>query len=409
MDDDHATAFQTAPGQGDGIAEELSYRLEQQRLTAEFGRYAIRTRGISDLLQEATEVCARGLNSNFCKVLEFLPDEGEFIVRAGIGWKPGVVGHARVGADSASPAGYAFQTGEPVISNHLGGETRFRTPALLAEHGIRRAINVLIQGDEGRYGVLEVDSPTEGRFTEADTTFLQALAALLGAAIERNQADDALRISQAELQDAIAHQKVLTLEISHRVKNSLSIVASLLGMQARVTSSAILKQGLDDARGRVMTIAQFHDRLWRADEVHTIDLAKFMDELCSQICRSAGPGQTLKSVFTPVMVATDQAVPLALIANELITNAFKYAYPSGKGEVKVAIDHTRAGYIRLTVSDTGQGLPADFDRDSGQSLGMKLITSFGHQLGGIWEWERTNPGTRFMMEFPIQKSARPSD
>ncbi len=165
MDDDHVVTSPTARAQLEGIAEELSYRLQQQRLTAEFGQYAIRTRSISDLMQEATEVCARGLNSEFCKVLEFLPDEGDFIVRAGIGWKPGVVGHARAGADTASPAGYAYQTGEPVISNHLGGETRFRTPALLAEHGIRRAINVLIQGDEGRYGVLEVDSPTEGRFT----------------------------------------------------------------------------------------------------------------------------------------------------------------------------------------------------------------------------------------------------
>src|ERR1700722_3702013 len=231
MDPDQSAAPAASAEQESGAAEELAYRLRQQQLTAEFGLFALRTHDIGALLQEATQVCAQGLQSGFCKIMEYLPAERQFVVQAGVGWKPGVIGSARVGADIESPTGYAFQTGEPVISNHLQGESRFRTPKLLEEHGIKRAINVVIRSEGKSFGALEVDSPTEGRFTGADISFLQGFANLLGGAIDRQRTEEELSRSQAELQRALAHQEVLTREISHRVKNSLSIVAGLLSMQ----------------------------------------------------------------------------------------------------------------------------------------------------------------------------------
>lgn len=413
MDIEDGTARAVAPEQGGSPTEELAYRLRQQRLTAEYGHFALRTHDAAALLQEATRVCALGLQSGFCKAMEFLPDEGRFIVRAGVGWRPGIVGQARTGADAASPTGYAFQTGEPVISNHLEGESRFRTPNILAEHGIKRAINVPIQGDGARFGVLEADSPTAGRFTEADLAFLQGFANLLGVAIERQQVEEALQASQAVaeanelraqanerlLQQALAHQEVLTREISHRVKNSLAIVAGLLSMQGRTATDPALRRALEDARARVQTIASVHDRLWRADEVHAVDLVEFMGELCEQLRSSAKPGQTLTCDFAPVMLATDQAVPLGLLANELVTNAFKYAYPNGAGDVRISIRLGEAGNLQLTVCDEGLGLPPDFDAATSRSLGMKLIATLGNQLGGQPEWRSANPGTRFMLDF----------
>jgi len=395
-----------APEQGGSVAEELAYRLRQQQLTAEYGHFALRTHDTAALLQEATRVCALGLQSEFCKAMEYLPDERQFIVRAGVGWKPGVVGYARAGADLESPAGYAFRTGEPVISNHLEEETRFRTPAILVEHGVKRAINVLVQGEGTRFGVLEVDSPTEGRFTEADLAFMQGFANLLGVAIERQRAEEALHASQAEtrasetlLQGALAHQEVLTREISHRVKNSLSIVAGLLSMQGRAAADPDLRQALDDARARVQTIASVHDRLWRTDEIHAVSLAEFMGDLCEHLRSSARPGQTLTCDFAAVSVATDQAVPLGLLANELVTNAFKYAYPAGEGDVLLAIHGAETGQLRLTVRDRGIGLPPDLDAAKSKSLGMKLIATLGRQLGGHPEWRNADPGTVFILDF----------
>lgn len=174
------------------IENALAYRLRQQRLLADFGFHALRCRDLDGLLQRATEMCAEGMATRLCKILEWQPAEDRLLVRAGVGWAAGLVGHAIVGADLESPAGFALKTGAPVISNHLAGETRFRTPRLLAEHGVRRAINVVIRDGVAEYpfGVLEVDSPDPGHFEEDDIAFMQGFANLLGVAIERQKAED---------------------------------------------------------------------------------------------------------------------------------------------------------------------------------------------------------------------------
>ncbi len=152
---------------------------------------------MDSILEEAVRVSAEGLQVSLCKILELTGGtEPRLLVRAGIGWRPGVVGHATIGADNDSPAGFALNTGQAVISNHLTGESRFRTPRLLAEHGVRRAINVLIPEGNSPFGVLEADSPDEGRFTPHDIAFLQGVANLPGVAIERHAAEHHLAGSE---------------------------------------------------------------------------------------------------------------------------------------------------------------------------------------------------------------------
>ena len=108
---------------------------------------ALQGASFAELLDETARLTAEGLEVEFCKVMEYLPGQNELLVRAGVGWDAGVIGSARVGADLASPAGFALRTGKPVISNHLENEERFRTPELLVKYGIRRAMNVILQGD----------------------------------------------------------------------------------------------------------------------------------------------------------------------------------------------------------------------------------------------------------------------
>jgi two-component sensor histidine kinase len=180
----------TAP---DTSASELTLRLRQVELVVGLGRFSLRHDDIQMILDEACAVAADGLGARFAKVLEYDPAERDFVVRAGVGWNDGVVGHARLGSDLASPAGFAFRTGEAVIANHLDTESRFRTPALLATHGIHRAINVLIGDDDAhpRFGVLEVDSTDRGQFTRHDVAFLDALANTLADSLEKQKRLDA--------------------------------------------------------------------------------------------------------------------------------------------------------------------------------------------------------------------------
>lgn len=157
----------------------LHPRIRQQEILAELGVLALQGKVFLKLLDQTARLTAEGMEAEFCKVLEYIPAENRFLVRAGVGWHEGIVGVATVGADLESPSGFALRTGKPVISNHLENEQRFRTPGLLLEHGIRRAMNVILQGDGSPHGVLEVDSRCEGEFGEHDIAFLQGAANIL--------------------------------------------------------------------------------------------------------------------------------------------------------------------------------------------------------------------------------------
>lgn len=377
--------------------DELPYRLRQQSLLGEFGRIAMQTRDYRQILQRATELCAQGLQARFAKVLEYLPDESCLMVRAGVGWAPGTIDNVSIAADIGSPAGYAYQTGATVISNHLEAETRFRTPQLLADHGVRRAINVLIEkGGEGKtyFGVLEVDSADPGQFDEADADFLAGFAGLLGIALERQQAD-------AKLQQALEHQALLTREMSHRVKNSLTSVVGLLRVQARSALSQDVKNALQDASLRVATIAQVHDHLWRSSNIGFVELVDFMSELCKKL-KGTMDGQTLHCRADPMLLSADHAIPLGLLINELVTNAVKYAYPEGGGVIEVNAREI-AGHLHVEVSDQGIGLPDGFDIDQQQaSLGFKVIAGMVRQLQGILTVTSNSPkGAHFLLDLPI--------
>lgn len=353
----------------------LAIRLRQQAILSDFGVEALRATELLPLLQRATELCAEGMEAEFCKALEYKPHQDCLLVCAGIGWSPDAVGTAIVGADLASPAGYALKTGRPVISNHLAAETRFRTPKLMADHGIRRAINVLIANRDGNYGVLEVDDTREGQFEEADIAFMQGFANLVGGAIERQRAE-------ARLKAALERQELLSREMSHRVKNSLAVVAGFLGLQARGSDNADVKEALADARTRVEAVAQVHDQLWRQPTLGAIDVAGFLDALCAKLQESA-PRHCLLCRAATMDIPADLAIPLGLFVNELVTNAIKYAYPDG-GEIRVTAEPDGESGLILTVADDGVGLPEGFDLAAPRhaSLGMRIINSLARQLGG---------------------------
>lgn len=381
--------------------DELPYRLRQQALLGEFGRFAMQSRDLDQILQRAAELCAQGLEAPYAKVLEYTPEANTLEVRAGVGWTPGTIDVATLGADLESPAGYAYHTGQSVISNHLHEDARFRTPRLLADHGIRRAINVLIErGNEVAhpYGVLEVDSPDPGQFDRTDADFLAVFAGLLGIAIERQQAD-------AKLANAIEYQALLTREMSHRVKNSLMAVVSLLRVQSRSAQSEDIAHALDDASSRVETIAQVHDHLWRGDAISFIELSDFVGELCKKMNETT-PALVITCTAEPLVLSADHAVPLGLLINELVTNASKYAYPDGEGVITVSA-RKRGKNLEVEVSDQGVGLPEGFDLDQPRkSLGFRLITGFVRQLGGRLIVEKNTPsGARFTVEMPILDEA----
>jgi two-component sensor histidine kinase len=377
----------------------LELRIRQQEILAELGVIALQGAPFDQLLADTARLTAEGLRAEFCKVLEYIPTENSFLVRAGVGWNPGIVGVARVGADLASPAGFALRTGKPVISNHLEIEERFRTPDILKQHGIHRAMNVILQGDGKPFGVLEVDSRSEDEFVEHDLAFLQGAANILGMAIERER-------HERKLEAALERDQSLLKEMNHRVKNSLAIVSSMLHLQARDVGNAELTGHLQEASHRVAAIARAHDQLYRGSDFERMDIGRYIEAVCKNLDTSVAQCEIHADVEEGIEIETDRAISSALIVNELITNAAKYAYQGQPGG-KIWISVTRAGddTFAISVRDEGVGLPADFDPRKAKGLGMRIINSFGEQLNAKVVARARDPGMEFVLSIPLRISS----
>jgi len=199
-------------------ALQISHRRlqHQHELFVDFGVKSLKSTDIDVLLQQACHVVSAGMQTRFAKVLKQLPGEDTLLLYKGVGWDECDIGHATVGGDDASPAGYAFSIGRPVISNHLGQEHRFRTPSLLKKYGIERAINVPIRAAAGFYGVLEADSTEAEHFIESDLVFMEGIANIISITVERlatnlESTDDSL-YSQSILNSSPDCVKILTVD-----------------------------------------------------------------------------------------------------------------------------------------------------------------------------------------------------
>ncbi|HZH27611.1 MAG TPA: PAS domain S-box protein [Azospirillaceae bacterium] len=213
---------------------------------------------------------------------------------------------------------------------------------------------------------------------------------------------------QAELlmQNAVERQAFLTREVGHRVKNNLTIITSLLSLQARNTANAETRAALDDARGRINAIAQVHDLLWRQGQGQgeAIDLDAFLHELCEGVQRTVPHHRIQFGGNGSVMVPIDRAVTISLLVNELVTNAVKYAYPEEEGGlVAVSLRRMGRGMLCLEVADNGVGLPSDIAEGGVKegSFGTRLLRTFTRQLGAEMEIDAGAGGTRVALTMPI--------
>jgi len=174
--------------------------LRQQTTLARFGELALRSDDLEEILTEACRLAGEALGTDLAKVVELQTDGKTLVVRAGVGWKPGVIGVATITAEHDTSEGHALRTGEPMISPDIATETRFRYSPFLIDNGVRAVANVLIIGGHGRppFGILQIDSRTPRQFTEGDTLFLRSYANLLAAAVDRLRVRHALEETVAE-------------------------------------------------------------------------------------------------------------------------------------------------------------------------------------------------------------------
>ncbi len=179
--------------------------LQQQTVLARFGELALKSDDLDEILTEACHLIGEALGTDLAKVMELQADGETLLVRAGVGWKPGVVGEVTIKVSDATSEGVALKTGEPMISPDIDQETRFRYPAFLTDNGVKAVANVLIIGGKDRqpFGILQIDSRSPREFTESDTEYLRTYANLLAAATDRFRIIEAMRSGEARLRFAL--------------------------------------------------------------------------------------------------------------------------------------------------------------------------------------------------------------
>ncbi len=184
------------------VEEELAIRARQQAAVAELGQHALADVGLGALIDRAVRLVAGTLKTEYSKVLELRSDGNALLLRAGIGWKEGVVGRAVVDAGINSQAGYTLLSSTPVVVEDLRTETRFDGSPLLYDHGVVSGMSVVIHGKERPFGILSVHAKEIRKFSRDDINFLRAIANVLATAIERKRTEETLQKSRASLAEA---------------------------------------------------------------------------------------------------------------------------------------------------------------------------------------------------------------
>ena len=367
--------------------------LAQQTALARFGELALHSDDLQAILHDACRLVAEGLGTGLAKVLELQPDGRTLLVRAGVGWKPGVVGQVRLKAEPGTLEGLALSTREAVVSEDTATETRFPIPQFMQDHGVRSLVNVTVIGADSRppYGVLEVDSREPRTFDADEIAFLQTYANMLAAAVDRLRAGDELRARAADVER-------LFRELQHRVKNNLQVIIGLMQLQARRAKSLETQDALQVVSQRVDALRLLHDKLYLAGDVDKVDLGAYLGELAGTLLRfhaEVEHGIRLVLEMRQLIVAPEQAAPLGLIVNEFITNSLKYAFGPAGGAIGLRLEPARGGELRVILWDDGRGLPQE--RSGG--TGMRLVEGLARQLSARLDWSPAGRGTRLTLLF----------
>lgn len=211
--------------------------------------------------------------------------------------------------------------------------------------------------------------------------------------------------AQKRIESALRERTVLLQEVHHRVKNNLQIITSLLRLQAR-TAAPEVQPALQDCQNRVMAMALTHQLLYERNDFSSLELGPYLGRLAASLRDAHGDllSRVHLRIDTPatgLSIDLQQAVPVALLVNELLTNALKHAFADGRNGEVVVSARADAGRIEVAVTDNGIGLPAGFNRQTSASLGFSLIGLLTEQLEAELSWPKPGQaGASFVLRLP---------
>jgi PAS domain S-box-containing protein len=306
------------------INREVRIRARQQETLARLGERALTEGDLQKFFNEVVAIIGDILDVEMVKILELIPGDAELLLRAGIGWKPGLVGTANVSTGRDSQAGYTLASGRPVITEDLKAEPRFTGQPLLHNHNVICGITTPISGRDGRaYGVLGAHSAKRRKFHDYDVAFMEAASNVIAGAIQRRQLDQ--------------RHELMIRELRHRSGNLFSQLLALFSQTAK--NSRSVAELVAKYEARVLALANAHRLIteggWKStslNELLNTLLAPYLDRISF-----GGPN---------VFLEPDPTFGLSMAVHELATNASKHGSlvsPSGRVELGWSVTRTEQG------------------------------------------------------------------
>lgn len=384
---------------------ELELRAAQQSVVAELARRSLST-DVDELMAEAAEVIARTLDVEFVKVLELDADGRSLLLRAGVGWRGGLVGHTRV-SGARSQAAVTLLSREPLITEDLRTETRFRTPRLLLDHGIRSGVSVVIGGFDAPYGVLGAHSRSPRQFSVDDARFLEAVAGVIAASIERSRADAAL--AEGRERFAASRRRLLAdvLAAEERERRLLAESMHDRAIQSLISARQDLEEGVAGdpdafARAEVAlseTIGELREAIFELDPRVYVQ-AGFEPALRATVLRAARHGRFEPQISVRGDPGRHERLLLGVV-RQLLANVAQHAAAT-RVAIRVA---RRRDRVVLLVADDGRGFAAELlpQRVAAGHIGLLSQRERVESAGGVFRIRSCQGlGTVVVVSLPLE-------
>lgn len=235
--------------------------------------------------------------------------------------------------------------------------------------------------------------------------FMQLLDSAFRRAIEKERLREKKEQAEAEVRAARDRAELLLQEVNHRIANSLAMAASFVNLQAGTLADGAARTALQETKNRIHAISLVHRQLYTKGDFRVVALNDYLANLIEQIKNSAHGGHaeiTIHHDLAAIELPIDASINLGVIVTEWISNALKYAYPSGSGRIDVNLALAENGAARLTVTDKGVGR-SDKDAQQGTGFGTRIVNVMADSMSGDLEYKQGQPGTIATLTFPLRQ------
>jgi len=387
-------------------------QFEQERLVEAIARRVRQSLQLEEILNTTVAELQQVLLADRVLVYQLLPKSGGRVIAEAVAEGCSPLVDRYFGEEVFPPQSYQLY-----LQGRISAISELDDPCItpcviefMKQIQVRAKLVVPIIQHSQLWGLLiahQCDRPRD--WQESEINLFQQLVNQLAIAIQQSLLYQQLQAelsdrkqAEANLKNSLKEKEILLKEIHHRVKNNLCVVASLLELQSNTVADPQVSKMFEESQNRLYSMALIHEKLYRSTNLAQINFGEYLEDLVSNLFHSYNISNNrieLKVLAEPISLNLETATPCGLIANELVSNTLKHAFPDGTtGTISVECYQTGDKKINLLVKDNGIGFPQNLDFRKTHSMGFQVVCTLTEQLEGTIEISR-ELGTSFHLKF----------